>query len=628
MEDYILHARQRKLLYLLNCKHGISTGKGLSIKLGVSERTIRNDIAEINRIMNLYKIEIKAIRGQGYQLKVKNRQVFHELFSEKDNIQTKEDRIKYLIIKLVRSDDWTNLGDLEDNMFISRTTLENDLKEVKNRITDNKPYISIIRKENYIKFEDDEVKKRNILIRIYCENWDYDSRDGIVLKEDVINKEILDEIRKELKDVLKKYNIELDDFGLIYLTLAIAVSYSRILEEHDFIEKDMFSMNVKINEKNVREASRELLDNLRTIWEIEMSEYEYLWIEGILNQLSILNFKYYTKEEVIAKTDPKSIEVTDRLLNELKVIYDIDFSNNYQFYISMILHIQALMNSMISAQVQSQYIIEELKSKYPFLGDIAHYLCLRLGNLCNLNIGEEEENYLLPLLILAQNEYLRLKLGEGIKVAIVSHLNASLTNYIMDEVQRVYTGRIKLEGPFPIYDREKIEQIEPSFILTTVQMDIFREFDIPVITISPLIESHEYRKIEECITKIENDYLYSPLPQDINSYIPKELILEVERKLDLKEVLELIEENMRSNLYVTDQFQFHWEGCYYAVLRNDLLFLYVNANKAQKTIAGVAICKHVVSWKHTKNIKKVILMVLNEKERKYIGSFYKMARDY
>ncbi|MNN86515.1 hypothetical protein D3C81_2039430 [compost metagenome] len=89
-------------------------------------------------------------------------------------------------------------------------------------------------------------------------------------------------------------------------------------------------MKVKVNEKNVREASRELLDNLRTIWEIEMSDYEYLWIEGILNQLSILNLKYYTKEEVIAKTDPKSIEVTDRLLNELKVIYDIDFSNNDQ----------------------------------------------------------------------------------------------------------------------------------------------------------------------------------------------------------------------------------------------------------------------------------------------------------
>ncbi len=47
MSDYILHSRQRKILVLLNASRGIMTAKELAEKLGVSERTLRSDIASM-----------------------------------------------------------------------------------------------------------------------------------------------------------------------------------------------------------------------------------------------------------------------------------------------------------------------------------------------------------------------------------------------------------------------------------------------------------------------------------------------------------------------------------------------------------------------------------------------------
>ena len=51
---------------------------------------------------------------------------------------------------------------------------------------------------------DDEVKRRNIMVRIYSENWDYDSRDGILLKDEVLEPEALGELRSVWKSVLRR----------------------------------------------------------------------------------------------------------------------------------------------------------------------------------------------------------------------------------------------------------------------------------------------------------------------------------------------------------------------------------------------------------------------------------------
>ena len=39
-----------------------------------------------------------------------------------------------------------------------------------------------MREGSRVRLGDDEVKRRNIMVRIYSENWDYDSRDGFFLK--------------------------------------------------------------------------------------------------------------------------------------------------------------------------------------------------------------------------------------------------------------------------------------------------------------------------------------------------------------------------------------------------------------------------------------------------------------
>ena len=118
-----------------------------------------------------HQLEILAVRGKGYALKVGSRKVFHELFSSNNGMLTREDRIKFLIMKLARTSEWCDLLELEDDLFVSHTTLENDIREIRNRISEHEPYLTVLREGNRIRLDDDEVKRRNIMVRLYSENW-------------------------------------------------------------------------------------------------------------------------------------------------------------------------------------------------------------------------------------------------------------------------------------------------------------------------------------------------------------------------------------------------------------------------------------------------------------------------
>ena len=119
MEIPMLHERQRKILRYLNEFGDCMTGSDLSQRLQISSRTIRSDIAEINRCIPPEIAQIQASRGSGYRLVIHNRDEFHRYISTGLNLLTREDRSRHLLIALLWATEPLNLEQLEDEMFVS-----------------------------------------------------------------------------------------------------------------------------------------------------------------------------------------------------------------------------------------------------------------------------------------------------------------------------------------------------------------------------------------------------------------------------------------------------------------------------------------------------------------------------
>lgn len=506
MREVSIHPRQRKLIYVLNSSHGIVTGKKIAEQLNISPRTVRYDIDEINKKLQP-EIKVEAVHGKGYELQIRDRAFFHQLFAKEPLLDTREDRIRYLIIRLINEKDWVNMDDLEDTLFVSRSTLKKDIESIKSQIGDRRPYLQLLRKDNAIRFEENEDKQRRVLIQLYCENWDFDSREGVLFRDEMMNQGALDYIRRVIKDVLRDSKVTLDDYGLIFLTLSIAMSYQRLSKGFVLGDSDGHqggSTNEKIS-SNVYDTASKIYKQLAGYWGIEINSKEEKWIASILNQLLIFSFKKYSFADAIEKTEVQCEIITKMVTEEIKKEFGTDFSGDSQFGTSMILHVQALRNNMISVQDQHMYMLGELKKEYPLLADIAAFLRKRIEQLCDMKLGDAEECYLLPILIPAWERILKKQRGNGVPAVVVSHLSASMTGLLIYRLKEAFGDRLDLLGPVPIYDKSHIDQLNPQLIISTAQMDAFRKFDAPVVITSLLVNDEEKKRISLKIQELSNE---------------------------------------------------------------------------------------------------------------------------
>lgn len=611
-------SREKKILSILNAKHGIVNGKELSTKIGVSERTIRSDISHINSELDSAGIHIQAVHGKGYTILVKDRAALLMIFSEDENIITKEDRITALLLKLLRHDDWYDLGILEDEMYVSNTTLEKDIKVLNKTIFEQHPYLKVERKLNCIKLEDDERKKRDLLTRFYAKNWDYDSKEGIVLKQDEFGEDLLREIQSFVKDTLLASGTHLDDFAFIYLTLAIAVMLFRVKEGH--------GINWDDSDVVIDEDIKVVLDNLSQTQGISLTEGEYCYLSQIKRQLVFLCLKTYSKNFVLNNTDIRCHEIVNNLLDDLLRKYGIDFTEDDKLFVDLTRHVQALVSGIVAPHLQNHVLGDELRKKNPFLGDIAHYMRGCLSEKCEIALGIEEEDYLLPFIMLAEEARYKKKRGVGIPTSVISHYNESMTHYLMEKLERHYGGVLKLDGPYAMYNKEQINRDETRLVLTTVKLDGFRKyFKTPILTVSPLIDGNDQAGIDLYLTSLKYSYLYQVPQYQMEKYFRKSLCYRLPDKSNLTSAFNYIEDVIKKEVGLKSLKPFDLEDNYYCSLSNGFLFCYQICNEISETVVSLVDLGKDLSCKHQRNIKAVMYMLIPAKEMKTLGWFYYMA---
>ena len=125
----VLNKRQIKIINILKSSKQPINSKALSEDIGCSTKTIQLEIKNINSIMNSIKIE--SLRGVGYNLVGD----ISELESIKYDLTSGDfDRISYIIkrIILLYNGNTLKIENLADEMYVSLSTIKNDLKEVKN----------------------------------------------------------------------------------------------------------------------------------------------------------------------------------------------------------------------------------------------------------------------------------------------------------------------------------------------------------------------------------------------------------------------------------------------------------------------------------------------------------------
>lgn len=213
----------------------IISANRLASLLHVTDRTIRSDIQIINEILEKNGSKIKLKRKTGYYIEINDQEKYNAfLYSIKQNkmnnleLDTSQDRIKYLLNILLYSNNYISLDDLADKIYVSKNTLQNYIKTLKNIFLKyNLEYIS---KTNVgIKVIGNENDKRKCLVENVLSFNFQNYVTGFTKDEYTLFEGIdLDLLKQIIANKLTVAQIKTNDFNFKNLIIHFALMISRI----------------------------------------------------------------------------------------------------------------------------------------------------------------------------------------------------------------------------------------------------------------------------------------------------------------------------------------------------------------------------------------------------------------
>ncbi|MFZ2408876.1 MAG: HTH domain-containing protein, partial [Lactococcus raffinolactis] len=159
-EEKMLTKRQEKIIDYLEKDGSWLTGKELAYLMSVSDRTIRSDVGKINDFYGFNLIQ--SNRREGYRLS-KGEMTAKTIETPLSMAipQTANERALFLLKHLLVSKKEINLISFQQQVFISESTLENDLKKVRQILLDY-PSLKLLRSKNILSLKGIEDEKRHL----------------------------------------------------------------------------------------------------------------------------------------------------------------------------------------------------------------------------------------------------------------------------------------------------------------------------------------------------------------------------------------------------------------------------------------------------------------------------------
>lgn len=548
-----INSRETKIINILKNAVEPISGVALSEEIGCSTKTIQSDIKNINKV--LVKSEIVSIRGKGYKLKGD----FEEL-DIKNDIYDDINRESYILKKMINlsncNDNYIRIEDLADLMYVSLSTVKNDLKEVKKKLNDNNIKVETKHKQGiYISGSEDNIIK--FIINI-CNDKSNNLNLNDFLITEVINN--IFKIKHNILEVLEKESLLITDLEFKNILDYILISLSR-----NSIDKDNL-INKYIN--NYKEKRNKIINNDSN------------------------------KEKI-----KKAIKI---FCENLKIATNIDITEDKIFEECLDSHISNLCKKN-ELGISESYPISasEIKLKYAFAFELAKIAKKTIEDNLEISINEEETgNIALHIggAIERANQNTKKKIY---KVVIVCTSGIGTSMLIKSKLENLFYNKIEIVKVIPAYLINYINVIDVDFVISTVPMELE---NTPLIKISPLLNEKEVKIIEKYL---ETEKVYSNL--SIQYLLERDLFF-TNLILDTKEkIIEYMADALIEKEYIDEEMKqsfFDREKIATTEIGNMVAIPHGAKGKIFKNRIAIGILRKPIKWE-INEVKLVIMMAID-----------------
>ena len=487
-----MNKRSREILSQLITKTEYSQTisiQDLAEMFKVSSRTIRYDIEQINDYLKENHLQPLNLGKQGVINTQADITKARESLSEEGFYSFKlsrEERVCFSAVMMICSDDYITLSEIADQLFVSRSTIIQDLEHIKSFFRERHLYV-LSHSNKELLLEGREIDKRNLLI-------DMIQSENSIFKVEPIFQHLTQCLSKNLK-------IDLEDISMIEKIINEAEHiYGRFLTDQSFVQlRNYFQLSLYRlrkahyveygDDKNSKwDMAKGMIDQIQQFIVKEIPDTEIYYVASVLNRMK------YIKKTTSNKEIVKMQVITRNFIEKISKDIHRNLQGDYIFYENLINHLESTF-STLGDRFAINSVVDEVLQRYPEVKQATERNVYVFEEYVGRKLSEEEIAYIVVHICAA----IERNKNETVRYSVVLVCNGGIgtSQLLLARLEKFF--HLDVIDIIPAHDIENMNMDDVDAVISTISLE---GKGIEYIQVDPLLTDEDCIRVGEKLSKI------------------------------------------------------------------------------------------------------------------------------
>lgn len=526
----MLSERQKKIItFILKYPQGINASS-ISNEVGVSPRTIRNDIASINMYLMNNHCMINSSKRVGYFIvddnveRVKDCLILMNAIDDKQIASSPMER-KYYVLGQLMQNNHMDLYTAAQELYVSEQTIYKDIASFQKELK-RKYHFTCLHLENgslVLHVEEEELRAlfyRIVKEEIYLSNKLMDINLYQLVK-DIVDMDEVHNIVDYISGYCRANEINIPDQMLFIITWMVFFTIIRV-EQGNVIHGE-----IPLHHNN--ESLHKMLSILVKDLHLELDVEDMALLQNYMETLGLFS------KQNSALIGDENEEIAQEFIHQMLVKYNLDFKTMPSLFQNFKTHLEFAVKRLLMDYQLLNPLLQEVKTKYSFAYEIAMLIVPIVHKKYKLYMKEDEISFL----ALYIQPFLKVQ-NTSVRTLLVYGTSQSFTHLIKTWLYQEFKERIHVLGYIPLYQLdEEIKSRDVDLIISSTAIE--KKVDIPVISIMQLPMEADRIQIENFISR---QAMLSQSVSVFRSIFSEKRVLCIDEEITYEEILKRCAKNL------------------------------------------------------------------------------------
>jgi lichenan operon transcriptional antiterminator len=483
--------RRDLILQYLYQKGKSLTSHELESEFAISNRTLRNELKELNVIGEKSGFVIQKKRGEGYVLQVVNQEMIQKYLQEMKGALAPDlprVRVINIIMLLLQTTEFQTIDMFADSLMISRSTVLSDMVEVEKqvRIFD----LTVETKSRYgVRLLGDETNFRRAF------SYFLSQKDtGLLKKSNYLNFEKafpFEEIRTVLSEEVQKNHLKLSFFALENILVHIQVLSFRVTQHNFILPYQEKKLDVTLIKPSFMNIAKRICEILSELYHVVLPESEIIYLAAHLSG----------KSSVDDIEEQEKNDLKDKLkhcFEKLDQTFLTQFTGDQQLLDMLLMHMYPLLRRIYFNLKLTNPLIDDVYSRYSDVFMIALKFSEMIKEIWGFELSSDEMGYITMHLAAHMEREKQKQLSCYKKILLSYGSGAGSAELLKMKLETLFQG-----ATISVVQYSELQSVhleEYDLLVSSIPIR-FDNISIPYIQVAPILTETDIQRIRRTLTR-------------------------------------------------------------------------------------------------------------------------------